>query len=918
MITSETNVPVIRTKLNVPRLTSDHVSRGRLLDMMDRIIEVPLTLVSAPAGFGKSTLVSEWAQRQENPVAWLSLDESESDVWQFVSYMVHAIEQAFPGAFRITSDLLMASELPSITSLAANISNDFAAIDRQLVLVLEDYHQLDRTSQPHDLIETLLTHLAPNAHIVIITRRDPPLPLFQLRPQNQLVEIRLRDLQFTATETNELVTSALGYSIGADALANLETEIEGWPAGLRLVLLSVRYADDPETVLRTIRGGVLQTREYLLREVLGRLAEEAQELLLKSAILNRFSAETIDYVCILGSGSANPDNTAQEFVHLLLEYNLFILPLDYDGTWYRYHHLFQSILEKEAQHYLSPGEIRELQLRAADWFEGQQLIDEGIRYAISSGNVDRVADIIGRHYHAELNLDRFQVIDNWLSQLPAELIQQRITLLLCSAYVALYRQHTAMIYPILERIKAHPDYELMPEGERCEVNFFRGYLHFWEGDTVRSERELELVVANISEAKHLTFAEAKVHLSLSRYMNGKEKLALDALNTRVLEGAPDTIMLPRVIGTIAIIHQLAGDLPKAKYEARRMLEMASGTRSILNRSWAYYLEGLSDLQGMNLESAAEHFTAATEHPHSSDLREVVDALAGLALAQQLMRNSDAADNTVQRLIHFDGVLRDPTEMAVALSCQARIHLLQGKVAEAVEWRKVTNTTLDRFSLLLWLECEPITRVRVLIAEGSTKCLVQASELLDEIRNLSENCHFEGQVIETAALQARLFQVQGNTAAAITALGEAVAMAAPGGWVRPFLELGNPVAELLAQLDDNHPDRDFIRSLLNCIEADSVPGPERRNSRVTPSVAPLEKDDATSTGTGEGPNDLTNREIDILEGLARRLQNKEIAAELFISPHTVNYHLKHIYEKLGVNGRRQAVKQAIEMKFLPSG
>jgi len=307
MITSETTVPVIRTKLNIPRLTSDHVSRGRLLDMMDRIIEVPLTLVSAPAGFGKSTLVSEWAQKQENPVAWLSLDESDSDIWQFVSYLVRAIEQASPGAFRITSDLLMASELPSITSLAANITNDLEAIDRHLVLVLEDYHHLTRTSQTHDLIEVLLTHPAANAHIVIITRRDPPLPLFQLRLRNRLVEIRLRDLQFTAAETSELITSTLGHSIGPDALANLDTEVEGWPAGLRLVLLSVRYADDPETVLRTIRGSVLQTREYLRREVLGRFSEETQELLLKSAILNRFCAESIDYICLSGSGSANPD-----------------------------------------------------------------------------------------------------------------------------------------------------------------------------------------------------------------------------------------------------------------------------------------------------------------------------------------------------------------------------------------------------------------------------------------------------------------------------------------------------------------------------------------------------------------------------------------------------------------------------------
>ncbi len=893
---------ILRTKLYAPPGPADYVSRGRLIDMMDKALEVPLTLVSAPAGYGKSVLVSEWMRHQEHSSAWLSLDEADSDLWQFLTYLIAAIDTMSPGACRSTQELLVAPEPPSLPVVASYLINDLDNIDGTCFIVLDDYHFLVGSSLVHELVAKLLAHPSPHIHIVLITRRDPPLPLTSLRARNRLAEIRLRDLQFTEPETADLLAANMEHTIGADALANLQAEVEGWAAGLRLALLAVRHAKDPDAALKALHGGVPQTQMYLLSEVLAGLPAGVREYLLKSSILNRFCADVIGAICCPVTQSAPSELSGREFMDLVQRDNLFIWSLDSQRRWFRYHHLFQDLLQRQLQQESEAGDIEQLHARASAWFEGQHLIDEAILHASKAGGAFRAADIVERHYHKELNQDRFYVLEKWLGKLPAEFIQQRPKLLLGHAYVAFFRQQTTKLIPTLDQVES-----LLNNGAEngdllIELQFFRGYNHFWEGNTEQSERELEAVVNAMPEEKQLLLAEAEVHLGLARYLNGKKAMALEALNYRIQNtGSTGSLLLPRLIGTMAIIHMLSGDLPRVRFEGRRMCESARSKQSMLNVSWGYYLGGLSRLHCMDLEGALDHFAAGSKHPYATDARAAVDALAGLALTQQLMQQPEAAAATVQRLIDFAYELNDPVQIDVARSCEARISLLNGNLAKAVDWANSARPQLDQLGLLLWLESPPITQARALIADGSTACLNKASELLQEIRDLSEECLFTCQIIEVAVLQCLLLERQGRRDTALVSLDEVVDMAARGGWVRPFVELGQPMAALLERFADQKGRTKFLRRVLD----------QSQVIQAQPASAAASEPQSGAAWSGEP---LTKRELDILELVTQQLQNKEIATRLFVSPETVKTHLKNLYQKLGVSNRRDAAARSAEILF----
>ncbi|MGB5708741.1 MAG: hypothetical protein WBM41_18175, partial [Arenicellales bacterium] len=468
--------PIIRTKLYVPTMIADHVSRGRLIDLMDRALEVPLTLVSAPPGYGKSVLVSEWVRLRGHSAAWLSLDESDGDLRQFLSYLAAAIDSVSPDACSTVLGLLGAPELPPLPLLTACLINGLDDIDSPIVVVFDDYHCLARTSPVHELLENLLRHPPSNIHIVLITRRDPPLSMVRLRAGNRIAEVRLRDLQFSGPETADLLAATAGHTIGADALANLQEEVEGWAAGLRLVSLAVRHTKDPDAILQAMHGGIPQTQEYLLIEVLGRLSYTVREFLLKSSILNRFCADAIEAICCPDAQSVPFELSGQEFIELLQRDNIFAISLDADGRWFRFHHLFQALLRRHLRQQSAPGDIEQLHLRASVWFEGQNLIDEAILYALKTQDANSAADIVERHYHRELNQDRFYVLEGWIGRLPAKITQRRPALLLGHAYVALFRQQPAKMIPILDQVESLLDNEAENGDLRIELKFFRGYI----------------------------------------------------------------------------------------------------------------------------------------------------------------------------------------------------------------------------------------------------------------------------------------------------------------------------------------------------------------------------------------------------------------------------------------------------------
>ena len=484
--------PILRTKLHRPKVTGDIVRRQRLHEQMDLGLETPLTLVSAPAGYGKSMLVSHWAESLDHPCAWVSLDRTDSELEPFVAYFLAAVESLFPESCRETATLLHAANLPPVPVLARSLANELDVLDTPFVLVLDDYHRIAPSSTVHELFTQLLEHPPHPLRLVLTTRHDPPLGLSALRAGNRLRELRLQDLRFTESETAELLAMTAKIAVSEDALANLQNEVEGWAVGLHLVSLALRHVENADSFINDLHGGLPHTQEYLLREVLAWQPPEVRDCILRSSILDRFCPEVLDAVCFPDATSAPPGLSGRELVELLQRNNLFIISLDARGEWFRFHHLFQNLLRRQLQQSTGATEIATLHSRAGTWFESQGLITESIEHALAARDVARAADIVERHRSGEINLGRLDVVARWLAMLPVATRKERLKLLLTEALILYPQVTTERLAPLIERVDA-----LVQEGQpddrelAAEVAFFKGYLRYWDGQGESSARYLE-------------------------------------------------------------------------------------------------------------------------------------------------------------------------------------------------------------------------------------------------------------------------------------------------------------------------------------------------------------------------------------------------------------------------------------------
>ena len=874
--------------------------RHRLHERMDLALGTPLTVVSAAAGYGKSMLVSHWAESLEGPCAWLSLGEEDGDLRGFIEYFLAAIDDVAPDACQTTQGLVTAAELPPVPVVAGHLINDLDAIDTPCAIVLDDYHRIDRGSAVHDLMAGLLKYPPRHVHFVLITRQDPPLPLTSLRASNQITEIRLKDLQFTAPETAELLTRLVGLPVSEQALTNLQHEVEGWAAGLRLVALALRHVADPDSFLHDLRGGLSHTQEYLFHEVLASRTPEVRDCLLRSSILDRFCAGVLDAIYEPGAGSMEQAPGGQELLEKLQQENLFTIALDAHGEWFRYHHLFQELLLRQLKRHSEPSEIAALHHRASEWFESHGSIVESIQHALTAGKDVYAAEIVERHRHDEFDADRWYVVERWINMLPTATVMQRPSLLLTGGWVAYCRHQLERIPLLIEQCEALSEGQELAETIAGELEFFRGSWAYWSGDAESSRRHLEEARAAFGGTSGYIDGETEIALGLARCISGDSELAVRALEDRIRGTAgSEGVFFAKMIGGLVLAHLLSGDLQRALAAAKRMRLAAIDSRIRNHEAWADYFEGFAHLQANELDSAALHFGRTVEKRYIHETRAAIDAFAGLALAQQLMGRQDEAQDTLGLLQQWTVELNDPECLAVADSCNARLSILRGDFIPVESMAPSVSEEITPGTLFLWLECPNITRARVFIATQTEQSLRAATDVLHNLRSHSEGWFFSCTTIEIAVLQALVLELQGRQDEAESILVEAIDLARPGGWVRPFVEAGPVMAGMLQRLEEQADEREYVDRVLAAFEDRSVAAPTETPSAPPVFPSPAPRAERSPVSGRPAPDALTNRELDVLELLAERLQSKEIAARLCVSTHTVNDHLKHIYQKLGV-------------------
>jgi len=921
------------TKLNRPPVPSDWVVRSRLIEQLNRSLQQgPLTLVCASAGFGKSTLVSSWldslavGKRVLPPpdsrsgvtpplqAAWLSLDEGDSDLVVFLNYFVAAIHTLFPDSCTDTLALLRSPNPIAQAPLLVTLGNELQRLPGRAILVLDDYYTI-RGQAVHDFLSELLRHWPQRVHLVLISRSNPPWPLASLRAKGQVVEIRTRDLRFTPEETATFLDKALAAPLSRSALAFLDQQLEGWIAGLRLVILSLGAGADVESELVDLAGAPVEIADYLMDEVVAGQTPAIMRFLLATSILDRFCAALCRHVLAGDADSDDPSCDVRACIQWLESNNLFVTSLDSARQWYRYHHLFQELLQRRLLDEVGPERVTELHRRAASWFAGQGLIDEALRHALAIDDLDLAVQLMVAGLCDVLNREDRATLDRWLRLLPDEFIQQSPWLLLIKAIVFGFSWQLAAMWKLLGHVEA-----LLDEGaERIrrpidvhDLPALRGIIATLRGQEAYHRGQADRAIACSEEALALLPRKwsyvrgiAVLYWGLSMQATGRGDAAQRALIDEYgdLFEKTDAYAL-RLLFTACFNAIERGHLEQARLMAQAMLDHATSSRLQHVVGYAHNMLGAVHYYWNELDTAVQHFEVLVAKRFAVYTQVARNGMIGAARVYLVRADISAAWAVMEILSQFD-LDRLGQDGEDARSLRAQLAYYQGDSAAALRWAdSYTDPVVGRS--LLWLQDPHLAKARILLARGTGVDVQAALDILDALREFAQHTFNVRVQIEVLALQALAMETQGKSAAADAALRQAVDLARPGGFIRPFVDLGPPMRTLLLRLAGQGPTVETVQHILA-----AFPEPPEKATRVV-----VESQIRTANAGLVEP--LTDRELDVLALLPGRLSNKEIASQLALSTATVKRYTVNIYQKLGVNKRRDAVIKAEALGILPPG
>lgn len=887
---------LLQTKLYRPPIPADHVNRTRLKARLEKNLDRPVALVTAPAGYGKSTLVSYWLEDSARPSVWLSLDEADNDLHLFLLYVVAAVHSIYPEALNETADLIDAPTLPPTPTLLVTFLNELDRIPSPFIVVLDDIHRI-QNQLIYEFLNGLLQHPPRSMQLVLVGRRDPLLPIATMRAKGLLSEFRMRDLLFTPEETFELLQRMLGRQ-GTQAMATeWAQKTEGWVTGLRLAALAMRHQGDIR-VLPDQKDNSHYVREYLFAEVISNQRPQMRRWLACTSILDRFCPGLCE--AIIGEDTTSDPDAMDgwQFITRLKDDNLFIINLDSDNHWFRYHHMFQQLLHNQLKRHQSPEEITLLHHRASQWFEHQGLIDEAIWHALSADDETGVVRLVKQNRHAMYDNEKWFAVEKWLSQIPEGVIRNSPELLLAQTWASYYRADFAHILPTVDAAETLLSNEPQDQPLLGEIDLFRGVFCFMQGHGKRSLSYFEDALQRIPQKYQMVRGFSEMYFGMAGQMVGQLERVVSYLSDQLDD--PSIAMSRKIRARTALvwIHLISGDLNAAHSLNTQLQHMAGEEKSAIFKTWSFYNQGLIHFYRNELDAARRHFHQAAETHFLVLRRASFDCLAGLALTCQAMHQTDKASDAIELLMKNTLPLEDPALTQIVDSCKDRLSMMRGESVSVAGLSDFTGHAPDVGAMAIWLEIPAITQCRVLLAEGSDASLQEAEEKLQVYWTRNQAHHNTLQTIGILVLLTIVRHRQGQLEASLDVLEQAIALAEPGGVMRPFVEAGPSMAALLEQLQPQKNAVSFIAKLRAALADDASVVPE-----------PTDRPIATQESTQPLIDPLTNRELDVLELLAKRLQNKEIADNLCIAPSTVKAHLRSIYQKLDVDSRQKAVVRA---------
>jgi len=947
-------IPLLQTKFYVPPVRSNLVPRRHLIERLDEGLHLGhrLTLVSAPAGFGKTTLVSEWAAsvgaRPASPrqVAWLSLDEGDNDPTRFLAYLSAALRTV---GVEVEEGIFAGAGAPAamearLTTLVNQVNTALAPF----ILVLDDYHFI--TAQPvHDALTFFLDHLPPNLHLVIATRADPPLPVARLRGRGQLTELRLVDLRFTHDEAAEFLAQVMGLTLAANDVAVLASRTEGWIAGLQMAALSLREKEDVSRFVAAFTGSNRYILDYLLEEVLRREPEYLQTFLLQTSILDQLCGPLCDAVTRIGesanqrtgesliprlcSGQARSFTDSQAVLEYLESSNLFIVPLDDERRWYRYHRLFADLL-RQRLHQSPPsfppasggacpatastrgGELGEgderggapvLHRRASEWFEQNGLMAEAIDHALAAEDLERAADLIEQNAEAILMRGEVATFLRWVSALPDELVHARPSLCVFYAWMLLMRGQPLKVIESFLRNADRGD-----EITASRVTALRGLMAGFRGQVGRAVELSRRALEQLPEEDQFVRTFATWLLRTLQLVGGEGMVGSQPLDDvlRMSQRAGNVMLSVMVVCNRAELLMRQGQLHEAAATYRKALELTTDAQGQRMPIAGQALIGLGELsrQWGDLDAATRYLLEGIELTEQWSEVGPLEAYICLARIRWAQGDVDGAWQALEKAqelaVKFD--LTDLDDLTVAMF-QAWMWVAQGDLGPARRWAEERDLYQYVDSPLQEKAGDPydhrmrkyelLVLARLLIAQGQP---AEALKMLGSLAPLAEWRGRPGMLIEIYALQALAYQAQGDVEQAVVALERALSLAEPEGHVRIFADEGEPMARLLQEATRRGIAPGYVNKSLAAFGVSKDRG--TGEPLPSPQTQPL-------------PEPLSARELEVLRLLNTHLSSTEIAEQLFISVNTARFHIKNIYGKLGIHSRSEAIQRARELGLL---
>jgi LuxR family maltose regulon positive regulatory protein len=899
------SIALIQTKYQWPSIVRDPLGRSHLIQRLEAGRNRKLTLISAPAGYGKSTVVHTWLAESSKPVAWLSLDANDNDVGVFLRYLVTAVNTVAPTACQTIAALLDGPQLPPQNYLLRTIAGEVASLSEPLTVVLDDYHVI-HNAEIHELIATCLQYQAPQLHLVIATRHDPPFSVARLRISEQMTELRLADLRFTPEEMYQYLNGLVAEALSTELFDMVTQRTEGWPVGLRLIGLALQGQTNQAKFIQTIRGTNRYITEYLVDEVLAQQSEPVQRFLMSTSILDRFCAPLCDVMLaeIWAKQFKDEELSSQTILRQLREANLFLIALDTQGEWFRYHHLFQDLLRHRLQAELSAAQLQDLHAKAIAWLAEHGFYAEALEHALAANQITDAVALFARQRLVLMNGTCWQQLEQQLQRFPRTLVETEPNLYVAQVWLLYYQGRWDELPTAIEFLSTLADKaDLQPqmlESLRGEINTQIALVAFISGNCDRAIALASLAIKQISRDLWMVRILARGVLAIALQTQGQLSQAYQSLYQGFEEVATDSELLPSpLLILICFVHWIAADLDAVMREAQHCITLSETLFSQAMVGGGRYHLGAALYQQNRLSEAAAQFERVNAQPYAHYREFYAYCAIGLALTYQAQNRPDEAQTVADQVLAFMLQTGNTTLLPIIEAFQAELALRQGRLGAAIRWAKLQPELPPLVPLFRPYEPQ-LTLIKIWLKQNTQASRRRAAALTAHLIDYLRSTHNTRCLIDALALHSLQLADTGDETAALTTLGEAVKLAQISRVIRSFVDLGPEIGTLLSQLKLTDPKTQrFVQQIL---EANHPTGkaPVMGNGHQT---------------NGQLTEPLTQRELEVLAFLMQHYTDQDIAQELYISLNTVRTHTKHIYGKLNAHNRRQAVMKAMELKLV---